>query len=161
MYAFYGYFRTHNRKDMTEKQELEQLLNNIQKGLKIYSVKELNEAVIEALNKKQDKGEEIDFILSIVSKHFGVSVRTLKMSKARGTVNDAKHMTYCLLHFNLGLSIRHISQRIFFNYPTSVVRGINRIKFANPSIKQDKEFLTLYEGLQAKLLQHITDKQAV
>ena len=51
---------------MPEKKEIELLLKNIQEGLKKYSVKELNDAIITFLNKKEDKSQEIDYVFQIV-----------------------------------------------------------------------------------------------
>ena len=45
---------------MSKKRELETLLGNIQRGLKKYSVEDLNEAIVTFLNKKDDKTIEID-----------------------------------------------------------------------------------------------------
>ena len=39
---------------MPENKDIEQLLKNIQEGLKKYTVKELNDAIITFLNKKQN-----------------------------------------------------------------------------------------------------------
>ena len=144
---------------MSEKKDIELLLKNISEGLKNYSIKELNDAIIDSLSKKHDKKEEIDYVLNIVTNKFNISYRTLKMTNARGVVQDAKQTAYCLLHFELGLPIRYISQRIFFNWATSVLIGLKRYRNSNENIKQDKVFMETYSELQKKLLEFITKKQ--
>ena len=142
-----------------DKKEIKNLLKNIQEGLSKYSVSELNKALIVALNKKQDNSEHIDFVFKIVTQDFGISIQTLKSKNPRGLINDAKQITYCLLHFTLGLSIRHIAQRIFFNWHTSVAVAIKRFKTANVNVKNDKQFLDRHSALQTKLIDYINKQK--
>ena len=107
------------------------------------------------MNKKDDKTIEIDKVIGIVSKEYNVSRNTLKNKNARGTLQEAKQICYCLLHFNLGLSIRHIANTIFFCWPTSVAVGIKKYKNADEHHKQDKLFIDKYEKLQGILIQQI------
>lgn len=144
---------------MTENKDIEILLKNIQEGLKVYTLKELNNALAEVLNKTHDKKDEIEFVLNSVMQHYNISYRILKQSHTRGVKQEYKQMAYCLLYFNLGLPIRYISSRIFLNWPTSVLTGIKKYKNLNPELKQDKKFLETYETLQKKLIKFITDKQ--
>lgn len=144
---------------MSENQETLHLLKNIQKGLEKYSVKELNEAIQVALNKKHDRKREIDFVLKSVADYYKVSVHTLKQSNTRGKIQDAKQVCYCLLKNDLGLSIRYIAKSIFFNWPNSVATGIDRYKNAQPNIKTDKEFLDIYNLFQQKLIKFITEQK--
>ena len=100
---------------MPDKKDIEQLLKNIQEGLKKFTVKELNDAIISFLNKKDDKSLEIDYVLQIVSEEFNTSVRILKKQNIRGILQEAKQISYCILHFNLGLSTRYIADKVFGN----------------------------------------------
>tara|TARA_R110001606_G_scaffold397588_1_gene574509 strand:+ start:1085 stop:1513 length:429 start_codon:yes stop_codon:yes gene_type:complete len=140
---------------MSKKQELETLLGNIQKGLKKYSVQDLNEAIVTFLNKKNDKSLEIEQVIKIVSKEYNVSKATLKNKNARGNLQEAKQIAYCLLHFNLGLSIRYVANNIFFCWPTSVAVGIKKFKSADNNHIQDKRFIDKYEKLQTELINEI------
>jgi chromosomal replication initiation ATPase DnaA len=140
---------------MSKKRELETLLGNIQRGLKKYSVQDLNEAIVTFLNKKNDKSIEIEKVISIVSKEYNVSRNTLKNKNARGTLQEAKQISYCLLHFNLGLSIRYIANSIFFCWPTSVAIGIKKYKEADKNHKEDIKFIEKYEKLQGVLIKEI------
>jgi chromosomal replication initiation ATPase DnaA len=141
---------------LTENREIENLLKNIHQGLKKYSIKELNQAILNFLNKKNDKSTEIDFVLNSVCHHFSISLNTLKKRNVRGNIIDAKQITYCLLHFNLGLSVRDISKNIFSNSPTAVSLGIKRLKQADATHISDKQFIEKYSVLEKKLVHHIS-----
>jgi chromosomal replication initiation ATPase DnaA len=134
------------------KLELESLLNNIQEGLKKFTIKELNEAIISFLNKKSDKSLEINYVMHIVSKDYNITFETLKSKNARGNLQEAKQIAYCLLHFNLGLSLRYISNRVFFNNHNSVAIGIKRLKKADPNHIVDKNFIGKYKTLEHELI---------
>jgi chromosomal replication initiation ATPase DnaA len=143
---------------MADNKDIEVLLKNIQEGLKIYSIKELNEAIIEALNKNNNKREDIDFVLEKVAESYEVTVRNLKKSKARGLMQDAKQTAYNLLHLDLKLTIRQISGKIFFNNSSSVFQGIKRLRGINVKLKQDKEFFEKYQYIQNQLNEYLTQK---
>ncbi len=140
-----------------DNQDIGVLLKNIQQGLKKYSVNELNDAIVKALSNSHDKSEEIKYVITIVCNEFKVSEFALKNMKKRGALQEAKQIAYCLLYFNVGLSIRDISDNIFFNWHTSVANGIRRFKKSDIQHKQDKEFLDKYTLLRNKLLLFIND----
>ena len=145
---------------MSENKDFENLLKNIQEGLKVYSIKELNEAIIKALNKKHDKTLEIDYVLTLVATKYGISIKTLKQKNARGKILEAKQICYCLLNQNLGLSIRYIAEKIFFNWATSVAIGIKRYKNnSGKELFKNKPFVDSYNALSEELIKHLTKKQ--
>jgi chromosomal replication initiation ATPase DnaA len=144
---------------MSDNKDLEQLLKNIQDSLKVYSIKELNQAIIVALNEKHDKTIEINYILDIVSSHYKISIKQLKGRYGKGRIADAKQIAYCLLYFNLGIPIRQIAMKIFFNWPTSVTIGIKRLKNADIKVKSDKEFKDTYQLLTEKLIKVISQEK--
>lgn len=141
---------------MSDNKEIEALLKHIQEGLKKYTVQELNTAIVSFLNSKHDKTQEIDFVLKIVCEEFQISKKTLKSKNARGILQEAKQIAYCLLHFNIGLSIRYISNRIFFNGHTSVFVGVQKYKNADHEHKADRGFIETYNKLQTKLIENLT-----
>jgi chromosomal replication initiation ATPase DnaA len=144
---------------MSENKDFENLLKNIQEGLKVYSIKELNEAIIKALNKKHDKTLEIDYVLTLVATKYGISIKTLKQKNARGKILEAKQISYCLLNQNLGLSIRYIAEKIFFNWATSVAIGIKRYKNnSGKELFKNKPFVDSYNFLSEELIKHLTKK---
>jgi len=137
--------------------ELESLLHNIQEGLRKYTIQELNEAIITFLNKKSDKSIEINYVLTMVCREYSISKEALRSKKSRGLQVEAKQIAYCLLHFNLGFSLRYISSRIFFNNHNSVAIGIKRLKNADPKLKIDKLFIDKYKKLEAKLVNNFAN----
>lgn len=145
---------------MSDKKELEKLFKNIGHGLKKFSPAELNKAVSSALKNQSDPTPEIDFVLESVAKHFKISVKALKQKHTRGHVQDAKQIAYCLLHFNLGLSINYIANEVFENWPNSVQIGVNRLKNFNSSVKSDVLFKETYETIQGQLLNFITEQNS-
>jgi chromosomal replication initiation ATPase DnaA len=144
---------------MSEHKEIDVLLRNLQEGLKKYTLKELNDAIVEFLNSKKDKRKEIDLILEIVCEDFEISLNTLKQPQARGDRGEAKQLTYCLLYNNLGLSTRQISDTIFTGVWHSVIyRAIIRLRTAQPHIKSDKLFLERYQRLNEKFIDKLTQE---
>ena len=138
---------------MSKDRDIEDLLKNIQEGLKKYTIKELNAAIVEFFNRKDDKTQEIFYVLEIVSAEYNTNIRTLKKKNVRGEISDAKQLAYCLLHFNLGLSTRHISEKVFqSNWHSPVHKGILRLKDANPALKPDRDFIEKYNILSQKLI---------
>ena len=134
---------------MGKSAELEQLLKNIQVGLKNYTIKELKDGIVSYFNKKDDKTFEINTILSVVSDYYETTISTLKEKNVHGDLHDAKQLCYCLLHFQLGLSTRYIGGRVFdYNCHTNVHRGIMRYKKANMDLKPDRDFVEKYEVLK-------------
>ena len=128
---------------MSETKDLELLLKNIQKGLKFFSIKELSDNIMSFLKSKESKTNEINIILEIVQKEFSISLSKLK-SNGRGELQDAKQIAYCLLHYDLGLSVRHISTKIFDNWHNSVLVAL--VDHLNPH-KQVADFLGLLHRL--------------
>jgi len=134
------------------KNELEKLLSNIQHGLKEFSIQELNVAIITFLNKKSDKSMEINYVLQMVADEYKFSKKALKSKTARGLQQEAKQITYCLLHYNLGFSTRQIANNVFFNNHNSVAIGVRKLKNADPKHKVDKNFIDKYEKLKSRLI---------
>jgi chromosomal replication initiation ATPase DnaA len=141
---------------MSEKKEVEDLIKNIHQGLKKIGLKELNNGLIKILSSKDNKAEKIDFILNAVCKEFNITLSSLKMKYPKGPIQDAKQISYCLLHLNLNLTIRYIAEKIFNNWPTSVYTGIKRFKEGDPNHKADKYFLEKYYKLEEKLNEYLT-----
>ena len=144
---------------MGESAELEQLLKNIQSGLKKYSIKELKDGIVSYFNKNDDKTLEINTILNVVSNHFDTTIATLKQKNVHGELHDAKQICYCIMNFQLGLSTRYIAERIFgYSVHTNVHRGIMRYKNANMELKPDREFVEKYELLKKQCIDKFKKK---
>lgn len=137
--------------------DVEVLLKNIQEGIRLYGVKELNQAITSALYKKTDKAEEVEYIKKIVCDTYGISRHALMTSKKHGDVQKARQIAYCLLHFDIGISQREVA-RIFGKFVRSVSRVIDYHRTLNPSINTDKKFLEEYKNFQQKVLLYINGK---
>lgn len=141
------------------KNSSQELLKNFQKGLKYCTVEELNEAILNLLNAKGDKKEEKDYIITIVCSHFDISKRALMKSKHRNGIVEARHLVFCLLHLELGMSTRQIANSVFeYRSHFRVAEAIRRYKSLDPIIKSDREFQDNYKKLQFKLMTFINDK---
>jgi hypothetical protein len=145
---------------MNEHKEVEFLLKNIQEGIRLYGVKELNEAITKTLYKKTDKAEEIEFILNMICNEFNFSRHNLIKSKKHGTIQKARQLVYCLLYFDIGLSLREIGN-IFSKYVRSVAIAIENYRKLNTQLKQDKEFFESYKKYQEKILVYINEKNKI
>jgi len=144
-----------------DNKDLARLLKSIQEGLQKYSVQELNKAIVAILKKggTEQNGFNIDYALQIVCDEYGISRYTLLHTNGRGDIQDAKRIAYCLLHINLGLTIRYIASNIFKCYPNSIASGIKKLKCADVNIKHEKAFLERYHQLRKKLIENITQQQ--
>lgn len=146
-------------RNMDTNKDLGILLTSIQKGLKVYSIKELNQAITKVLNKKSDRSEEIEYILSIVSNKFGITRNALMQSHKWGNVQQARRIAYCLLHFELELPYRKIAKDIFLMEHGVVQQGINYYRNLNLEVKADKDFYDIYLAMQEKLIEYINNKK--
>lgn len=136
---------------MAQSNDLTDFLKNTEKALRNNTVKELNAAVLHFLKNKDEKIEEAHLILQVVADEFSISKRVLQKSSARGKVETARKIAYCLLHFDLGLNTRYIAEKLFDRWVNSVSNGIKYYKSLDMKIKQDKEFMSTYERLQLKI----------
>jgi chromosomal replication initiation ATPase DnaA len=138
---------------MQDSAEIEHFFSNIQKGLKMYSLKEFNSAIKDIINTKGDnKKDDIKYTLNLVCTHYNISIQSLMGKDNRGIIVDAKQVAYCLLYFDLKISVKSISKNIFYNWRNSVYRGINRLKTINTNIKEDEIFSNNYKAIREKLI---------
>lgn len=136
--------------------DVESLLVKIQEGLNKFGVEKLNMAITKVLlQDREDKSKEIEFCINLVCGHYGISTKTMYSKSARGDLQDAKQIAYCLLHFDINLPIRFIATNVFRNWHTSVANGIKRLKTADTTHKQERMFLETYEYLRMRLLDNL------
>lgn len=143
--------------NMEEHKDVEVLLKNIQEGIRLYGVKELNQAITSALYKKTDKADEIEYIKTVLCDSYNISRHTLMTSKKHGDVQTARQIAYCLLYFDLGLSLREIAE-IFGKFVRSVSRITDNFRTLNTAISTDRKFLEEYKNFQQKVLLYINSK---
>lgn len=144
---------------MADKKEIVELFKTLQGGLKKFTLTELNQAIGVLLKdvKNNGRNDEIKVVITEVCKNYNINKNQLINSNARGKISQAKSVVYCLLHFELGLTIRYISKKVFFQkHHGSVAVAIRNFKNINATIKPDKEFLDNYE----KIKKSIKEKQS-
>ena len=148
---------------MPEKEDIITLFRNIQQGIKKYNIKSVNDAIEKAIDSidttQKSKQEQINLVLKSVCNEYAITREQLIRSKSRGEIQQAKIVTYCLLHYQLGLTIRHIAQKVFFrNHHTSVALGVKYFKNLNTNIKPDKEFNDRFERVKSVVLNNLLKK---
>ena len=100
------------------------------------------------------------YILDLVCDTYKVSYRALVYSKSNPSVTRARQVAYCLLHYTLGLSVRHIAKRVFhFDHHNSVGSAINMYKKLNPKLAPDKEFKESIDMLREKVMTKIQESE--
>lgn len=140
---------------MAEKQ-VESLLKNMHKVIKKHGLDGLNDALVGLINQNNASSEKVRTTFKVVSEEFNVEPQDLMRKHTRGHLTDAKQVCYCLLHFHIELSVRKIAS--IFNIENSfasVFNGIDRLRKADPNLKQDKNFLMHYENAKQILLTQI------
>lgn len=138
---------------MSEKEQVQQFLKSIQKGLKQYTLEEFNVAIDGALKPKtqneQDKRREINIVLDLICKEYGITKDALIYDKTKRTILRARNIAYCILHFNIKLSIRYIATKVFFlKWHNSVGIAIKNYNMLNPKIATDKEFNDMFKKIE-------------
>jgi chromosomal replication initiation ATPase DnaA len=141
--------------------ELEGLLKNIQDALKKYSIKQLNDALLDLLNKNEPKKDLVDATLKSVSKVFDISQRILVNSRARGKIQDARMVCYAIMHHELNLPLRYISVNIFKRRSHgSVIHSLHTFKGLTPEkINYHKELIDKYIKAKELTLNHLINKK--
>jgi|LakMenE01Jun11ns_1017448.scaffolds.fasta_scaffold9745610_3 chromosomal replication initiation ATPase DnaA len=125
------------------------LLKNIQKGIKVYGLKQLNDSLEALINSGDGRDKIIDKILLIVCDDFKISKNILLFSNERGEIQEARRIATCLLFFNANIPVRTISKKIFErDWTLFVSKAIKRHRNINESIKPDREYKERYEKLE-------------
>jgi chromosomal replication initiation ATPase DnaA len=145
---------------MTEKKELEVFFRNMQQGLKRFTLKELNESLHTLVNNKEDKQKDkqkqIILVLDAVCKDYGITKDYLIKGKAKGDLQQARNIAYCILHLDLGLSIRYIAKNVFYlEWHNSVGVAIKYHKELNTDIAPDKKFKEKLEKIKSGIVAKI------
>ena len=141
--------------------EFEDLLKNLQDALNMYSIKELNNALLGILNKEDPKKPLVNAVINSVCQVFDVSRRVLVNSSARGQIQDARMIAHVILHNELNLTTRYISLHIF-NKRThgSVMHSLRTFKGLTPEkINYHKELLEKYKRAKELTLNKLISKK--
>lgn len=145
---------------MSEKKELEVFFKNIQQGLKRFTLGELNESLHSILqnkeDKQKDKQKQIALVLDSVCKEYGIKRDYLIKGKSKGDLQQARNIAYCILHLDLGLSIRYIAKNVFFlEWHNSVGVAIKYHKELNTDIAPDRKFKEKLELIKSGIVSKI------
>ena len=145
---------------MVEHKELGELFKNIQKSVSLFGLNETNRFLDDIVSSKREGSDLIEYIINCVCIEYNVSRTILMRSNSRGEIADAKKLTFVLLHNIIGLSIRHISKRIFL-HPNHMVghRALRDFRRLDVRIKQHKELLDRYNRLEQQIQNKIAELQ--
>lgn len=145
--------------DKSEK-DLSGLLRNMQKALRVYSLKDLNFAISKALTQKDksNRTEECEYAIDIVCEHYKISKRKIMTTRLGGEVTIARQVAVGLLHFELSMKQVTIA-KIFEITPHHINLYVRKIKTLDPAIRWDREFKENYSILKSKLERFIQNQQ--
>lgn len=143
--------------NMSEKEEVLRLIKSLQKGLKQFTLKEFNEAINSVINppieNEKSKEKHIALILDLICEEYSITRQELTYGRAKGDVQKARSIAYCILHFNLKLPIRYIANKVFFlKWHNSVGVAIQYYNNLNCDIQPDKEFKEKLEKIQTSAI---------
>lgn len=145
---------------MIAKKDLVKLLHNVQEALKVYSVRELNDAILTALNEKFDLKKEVDFVLRSVASNYKIQKNLIMRSKKRGEIQEARMICYAILHYDLEISTRFIAGRIFKKYPNSIQDALKKFKALEPEkFKKDQGVMDRYKECRKETVEFIITKK--
>ena len=138
-----------------EKQELQAFIKHIQQSLKIFTLTELNDVLVNVINKKEDKQKDkeknIDLILNIICEEYKIKKHELIYSKDKN-VQQPRTIAFCLLHLSLNLPIRYIANKIFFlKWHNTVGVAIKYYNTLNPNIVPDRVFIEKINTVKTKV----------
>lgn len=125
--------------------EFKKLLNIIGLGVTKHGLTSFNKIISGVVSKGDGKEQKINMVYKVVCSHFKIPVETLINSKSRGSIYDAKIITFKLLNSNVGISAKGIS-KMFNRYPNSVSHAIK--KFESLDIERRKVDKKLYDDYQ-------------
>lgn len=142
---------------MEESKDVSVLLKNISDGLKIFSIQELNQALVEILRKNRSKNiTDVDFLLMVICQELKVNKTAIFEKYTRGDIYHAKIILFVIINEHFGWSNRKIAGQ-FGVFPNAVNVAIKFYKDLNPDrIKSDKEFLEKYHRCLSVFLEKIT-----
>lgn len=145
---------------MISKKDLVNLITNLQDALKVYSVRELNDALLIALNEKFDFKKEVDFVMRSVASNYKVQRSLILTSKKRGEIQEARMIVYAILHYDLEISARQIAKKIFNKYPNSILDALKKFRELEPEkFSKDKGIMDRYKECRKETVEFIITKK--
>jgi chromosomal replication initiation ATPase DnaA len=146
-------------------QELQLLFTNISKGIKSFgSISEFNTQISSALAKNSKKNDVVNVVVSCVCNRFDVSPITLRNNHAGETIAYARAICFCILHFELGLSMRNICKAVLETENKShatVYKDIKRFRTLNENLSSDRQFKKDYDSAWDAVKVKIKDSKTI
>jgi chromosomal replication initiation ATPase DnaA len=138
------------------KQEIDELLKNIQSVLRNYSISDLNQCVNEFLSKSNNKSrldkKRVHIVLETICKEFNLSIDKLLIGRGKGDIQEARKYAYIILNQEFNLTIRYIAKYVFaLKWHTSVAMAIKYYKNLNNNIKIDRDFSEKFNVIMQKI----------
>ncbi len=136
---------------MNQAKDFSDLLTNIHKGLEMYSINELNCALVEVLEAKDSKSIKKNKVIDSVCKVFNCNKRTLLNTAFRGDNRLPASVLIVYLAKEYDFSHRYISRNVFNQGDKShsnISRIISSCNNLNPKIKSDADFIVYYDKVK-------------
>ena len=139
-----------------ENKQLEVFFKNIQKGLKKFTLDELNDSIDSLVNTDADwertKGKEIATVIGVICKEFEIEKEVLLYGRSKGKTSEARRYAACILHIEYNLPIRFIAKSVFkLNWHTGVTEAVRYYKSLNMEVKPDREFSERLQSILNKI----------
>lgn len=153
------------RQETQHEEELQLLFSNISKGIKSFgSISEFNAQISCALVKNSKNNSVVNTVLNIVCNRFDVSPLTLRNNHASEQVAYARSICFCILHFELGLSMRNICKAVLETENKShatVYKDIKRFRILNENLASDRQFKKDYDAAWDAIKIKIKDSKTI
>ena len=128
------------------------LLKKIEAALDVYSIAELNAEIDQLMSGKHADNKDVSLILQIVSSEFNITKINLLKSHARGYHQEARTISYALLHYVVGRSIREIAKIFFRKNHNSVAFALKQFKELDEKIPHHKKLNEKYKNCLSQYL---------
>ena len=128
------------------------LLKKIEAALDVYSVAELNAEIDQLMLGKQSDSKDVTLILNIVSSEFAITKINLLKSHARGSHQEARTISYALLHYVVGRPIRQIAKIFHRKNHNGVAVALKQFKELDQKIPQHKKLQEKYKNCLSQYL---------
>ena len=137
--------------------DLADLISNFQNALKVYTPKQLNDAVLLVLNEKHGPPKQVNYVIKAVSSVYKLPENVILSRNTRGVVQEARMVAYAVLHFDLQMSFRHISLKVFKRLSHGgVTRTCSQFKDLKPDkFTLDKAIIDRYNEVRELTYKHI------
>lgn len=93
-------------------------------------------------------GEKIEYIETLVTSHFGLTVEGIKKKDRHCEVALCRQICFYLIHKSLTISLKDIGKRFGGRHHSSVIHGLNTLR---DLMDTDKNIFDTVRGLEEKM----------